>query len=310
MAEPQPYDLIIAGTGPAGLTAAIYGRRFGLRVVVFGDTPGGNLYMVERIMNYPGFTGGISGTQLGTTAFTQAQAEGAVFPMVLLDRLAEAAGEGFLAVDADGTAYTAPAALVATGRRPKILSVPNADKPGIHFCSICDGPLYRDRGATLAVIGGGDRAGHHALTLANVAGKVLLVTKDPRPAMETALRTALEEKGNVEIRTGAEVVGFTGEKEIHGIEAASAGGETETVPVDGVFLAIGWLPNLGMLDLPADRDADGYLVTGDGLMTSRPGLFAAGDVRTTDLRQVVTACADGARAATGALDYLERKRTG
>ena len=126
------FDLIIVGIGPAGLTAAIYAQRMGLKVVVFGNTPGGNLYMVESLMNYPGFPGGIAGTQFGVSTYQQAQQEGAVIPLTLIGEL-NTADNRFIGTDEYGKQYAAPAAILATGRKPKTLDVPNANKPGMYF---------------------------------------------------------------------------------------------------------------------------------------------------------------------------------
>lgn len=303
MTENQ-YDLIIAGTGPAGLTAAIYGQRLGMKVVVFGDTPGGNLYMIETLMNYPGFIGGIAGTQFGVAAFRQAQDEGAEFPMTLLEKLSHTDNR-FIGIDGNAIEYLAPVAIVASGRKPKILEVPNADKPGMHFCSICDGPLFRGKNATLAVIGGDNMAGQHSLTLARIADRVILIHKGDRLKMEAVLHKKIETKENIDILLNTEIVGFTGQDHINGIIVLTQKKEKQQIPIDGAFTAFGWRPNIDMLKIPVETTAEGYIKTDEKLMTSFPGLFAAGDVRDTDMWQVITAGADGARAAKYALEFLE-----
>ena len=174
--QKNAFDLMILGTGPAGLTAALYGQRLGLNTVAFGDIPGGNVYMIENLMNYPGFVGGIPGTQFGVAAFEQARSEGAHFPMSRLERFTADNGI-FTGIDANKQSYTAAAAVVATGRVPKRIAVPKADMKGVHFCSICDGPLFRGQNATLAVVGSDNAAGQHALTLARIAAKVLLICR-------------------------------------------------------------------------------------------------------------------------------------
>ena len=170
------YDVMIIGTGPAGITAALYGARLGLKVEVFGDIPGGNTYMIESLDNYPGFPGGISGTQFGVQAFQQAQQAGAEFSMSRLQHLTEEKGV-FTGTDIKKQKYTSATAIVATGRTPKRLAVPNASLKGIHFCSLCDGPLYRGKNATLAVIGNDNAAAQHAITLSRIADKVILVSR-------------------------------------------------------------------------------------------------------------------------------------
>jgi thioredoxin reductase (NADPH) len=302
MGENQ-YDLMILGTGPAGITAALYAQRLGLKSVVLGDIPGGSVYMIDNIMNYPGFIGGVPGAQFGTIAFQQAQTEGAHFPLARLDRLTHENGI-FSGNDANGQPYAAKCAIVATGRVPKRLSVPNANLKGVHFCSICDGPLYRGKNATLAVIGSDNVAAQHAMTLARVADKVYLICRSESFLMDAIHKRAIENQANIEVVAGMEVIGYNGSDFVETLFVKSEGAVEKEVPVDGVFLAIGWKPNTDLLDIPVEKTTAGYLKTNDKLMTSFPGLFAAGDVRDTDMWQVLTACADGARAAKSASEHI------
>ena len=301
------YDLMIIGTGPAGITAALYGVRLGLDVVVFGDVPGGNTYMIGSLDNYPGFPGGISGTQFGVQAFQQAQQEGALFTMTRLHEFTKE-DEQFIGIDAAKQKYTSSCAIVATGRIPQRLSVPNANIKGVHFCSLCDGPLYRGKNATLAVIGSDNTAGQHAITLSRIADKVLLVSSKG-VQMDAALTKRIEAINNIALLTGAEVIDYKGSEIIEGIVVKNQNSEREVIAVEGVFLAIGWQTNTKMLHLPVEATAGGYLKTDDKLMTCCRGLFAAGDVRNTDMYQVLTACADGARAAKYCAEFLEKKNT-
>jgi thioredoxin reductase (NADPH) len=305
MAE-NPYDVLILGAGPAGLTAAIFAQRLGLRSVVLGDIPGGNLYMIESLMNFPGFLGGVPGTQFGAISFQQATQEGAVFPMARLERLTYVEGY-FHGKDANGQSYRASAAIAATGRMPKRLSVPRASTKGIHFCSICDGPLYRGRRATLAVIGSDNAAGQHAVSLSRIAEHVLLVCRSRGLKMDAAHRKLIAAQPNIEVMAGSEVAGFKGLDLIEALEVRTSDGEQKEIRVDGVFLAIGWTPNTEAFDLPVEKNSEGYLQTDAKLMTTFPGLFAAGDVRDTDMWQVITACADGARAAKFVAEFLENR---
>lgn len=301
------YDLIIIGAGPAGLTAAIYGQRLGMEVAVFGDTPGGNLVKIEHIINYPGFIGGVPGAQLGAMLFAQAQSEGAFLPMTRLDRLLEHDG-GFLGIVDTGEQYSAPAAIAASGVVPEKLEVPNSDKKGIYYCSLCDGPLFRDKGATLAVLGGGNMTVHEALSLSAFAERVIIIHRGSYLRAEAALMRQVEAKGNIEVLLNANVEGFHAAEEIDGITVTLNGGERSFIPVSGVFMAIGWGADLGVIQAPVETTPEGFLKTDEKLMTSMPGLFAAGDVRDTDMRQIVTACADGARAANYAFEYIRGKR--
>lgn len=300
----KSYDLMILGSGPAGLTAALYGQRMGMNVIVFGDIPGGSTYMIQHLANFPGYLEEISGTQFGTKAFKQAQCEGAFFTMTRLKRLGHEDGV-FTGVDADGQHYTASCAIVATGRVPIRLTVANANIGGVHFCSICDGPLYRGKNAVLAVIGNDNTAGQHAVTLARIAKKVLLISRSKKLRMDAAHKNLIGKYQNIELLLNTEVTGYLGQNFIEGVAVSSNSSAVQELTIDGIFLAIGWRPNTKMLDLAVEKTADGYLVADEKLMTSFPGLFAAGDVRVTDMWQVLTACADGARAAKYAGEFIE-----
>jgi len=299
------YDVMILGTGPAGTTAALYGQRLGLRTVVFGDTPGGNVYMIESLDNFPGFPEGIPGTQFGVYAFQQAQNEGAVCTMTRLERLTYA-DKHFQGTDSNGLEYSAPSAVVATGRVPRRLAVSNANMKGVHFCSMCDGPLYRGQKATLAVVGSDNAAGQHSLTIARIADQVLLVCRSQHLAMDAVHQSLIERQANISVLLNTEVLRYEGLDIIEGLVVRTPDEDEKIIAVDGVFLAIGWQPNTRVLDLPVELTPDGYIKADEKLMTSHPGLFAAGDVRDTDMWQVLTACADGARAAKYAAEYLEQ----
>ena len=300
------YDVMIIGTGPAGITAALYGVRLGLNVVVFGDIPGGNTYMIESLDNYPGFPGGIPGAQFGIHAFQQAQEEGAFFTMTRLHKLTREQGF-FKGIDTKKQQYASASAIIATGRIPKRLSVSNANLKGVHFCSLCDGPLYRGKNATLAVIGGDNAAGQHALTLARIADKVLLVSRRKEFQMDAVLKTRIDMQHNITLHPETEVFAYEGDGAIEGIAVKNKETERKLIEVDGVFLAVGWKTNTNMLHVPVESTATGYLKTDHTLMTTCPGLFAAGDVRETDMWQVLTACADGARSAKYCAEFLEEK---
>jgi thioredoxin reductase (NADPH) len=302
------YDVIIIGTGPAGITAALYGVRMGLNVVVFGDIPGGNTYMIENLENYPGFPGGIPGAQFGVQAFQQAEQEGAHFTMTRLQELV--AEEGlFTGTDTKKQKHTSASAIIATGRIPKRLKVPNANLKGVHFCSLCDGPLYRGKKATLAVIGNDNSAGQHALTLARIADKVLLVSRSEGFEMDATITNRINEQNNISMLSGTEIIDYEGNETIEGIVVNNQEVKRKIIAVDGVFLTIGWQTNTKMLHMHVEKTTTGYLKTDKKLMTSCPGLFAAGDVRESDMYQVLTACADGARAAKYCAEFLEEKKS-
>lgn len=301
------FDVMIIGMGPAGLTAALYGVRMGLNVVVFGNIPGGNANMIKNLDNYPGFPDGISGTQFGVQAFQQAQQEGAAFTMTRLQQFKVDESGLFTGIDIKDQAYTANSAIIATGRTPKRLKVPNAALQGVHFCSLCDGPLYRGRNATLAVVGSDNTAGQHALILARIATKVLLVSRTKEFQMDAPLFSRINEQRGISLLPDTEVINYEGSKAIEGIVVRGKDSATEMMPVDGIFLVIGWQTNTKLLQFPVDATPAGYLKTDNKLMTSHPGLFAAGDVRDSDMFQVLTSCADGARAVKYCAEFLVEK---
>ena len=300
-------DLIIIGSGPAGLSAAIYSQRQGLSATVFGDTPGGNLYMIESVKNYPGFHEGVPGMQLGVFMYSQAQSEGANFTMTNVDSL-EKSGERFVAKDTSGNIYSAPLAIIAAGSTPKRLNVQNAALDGIHYCALCDGPLYRGKNAVIIVVGGGDRGGHLCVFLSKIARQVILVDKGSSLKMSAAQQKAVALAENVEVLLNTEVQAFIGENELKGVQVSSPDGQRRELSADALFMSIGWAPNVLMVRFPVAVTPEGFLKTDAKLMTSCAGLFAAGDVRDSDLKQIVTACADGARAATYSAEFLRLKQ--
>ena len=305
--EEKECDLIIIGAGPAGLSAAIYSRRQGLSTTVFGDTPGGNLYMIESVKNYPGFHEGVPGMQLGVFMYSQAQSEGANFTMTNVDSL-EKSGERFVVKDTTGNIYSAPVAMIAAGSTPKRLNVQNAALDGIHYCAMCDGPLYRGKNAVIVVVGGGERGGHLCVFLSKIARQVILVDKGPGLKMSVALQKAVAMAENVEVFLNTEVQAFIGENELKGVLVSSPDGLRKELPADALFLSVGWVPNVSMIRFPVAASPEGFLKTDAKLMTSCAGLFAAGDVRDSDVKQIVTSCADGARAATYAAEFLRLKQ--
>jgi len=261
--------------------------------------------MIEHLANFPGLMEGTSGTQFGTMAFQQAQKEGANFTLTRLESLSRN-DNIFIGVDVDGQEHTALSAIAATGRVPKRLAVSNANMRGVHFCSICDGPLYRGKNATLAVVGSDNTAAQHAITLARTADKVLLICRSNTLQMDAVHEDQIKQQNNITLMVNTEVSGYSGQEFVESIEVAAKDKGRQDLAVDGIFLAIGWRPNISALKLEVQKTADGYLETDENLMTSVPGLFAAGDVRDTDIWQVLTACADGARAAKYAAEYLEK----
>ncbi len=300
------FDVGIIGTGPAGLSAAIFGQRLGLRCVVFGDTPGGNLCVIEEVLNFPGFPEGVGGAALGAKMFSQAQKEGAFFPMQPVQGLRK--GEDLFIFEAMGKVeFKAPLGIIACGLVPKLDQIPMTNLKGIHLCATCDGPLYRGRGAVLAIIGGGNTAATYAIKLSKIAQMVHIIYRGSPLKMEHAMERMVKGLNNVNIWLNTQLKDFLGKERVEGLRLEAQDKKEEILKVDGVFLAAGWEAKLDFLDMEVKRTPEGYIWTDAHLMTSVPGLFAAGDVRDTDLRQIIAACADGARAANHAFEYLQGK---
>lgn len=297
------YDIAIVGGGPAGLTAGLYAARAGFRcVLIERGFAGGQASTTDRLENYPGFPSGIGGPEL-MMAFEE---QAAHFGME--EKYAEAVkmsldGE-VKTISLEGEAVRARAVILCLGANRRALGVPgeaeNAGR-GVSYCATCDGAFYR--GKHVAVIGGGDTAIEDAAYLARESKVTLIHRRDRLRAQGAAVRR-LEENKNVRFLLSATVS-----------EIARAGdglvlrthtdGKTETLPVDGVFVAVGTQPLTGCVSGQVEMDDQGYIVAGEDTRTSLPGVFAAGDCRKKPLRQVVTAAADGAVAAHMAGLYLE-----
>lgn len=295
------YDILIIGSGPAGLSAAIYGKRaqLSLAVVEKDYLSTGQIAVTERVDNYPGLYG-VSGYDLGEKFRSHAEALGAEFLDAEVSRI-EKDGADWRVEFADGSSQTARAVVYAAGASHRKLGVPGGDKGAISYCAVCDGFFYKEK--TVAVIGGGDTALGDALYLAKLAKTVYLVHRRDEFRANKTLQKQVSETANIVPVLGAVLTEVTGEAKADGI-SFTQGGEEKHLAVDGVFVAIGSIPGTAPLKGICELDASGYVVAGEDCVTSAPGIFAAGDVRTTPLRQVVTAAADGANAVNSAEKYL------
>lgn len=299
----KPYDVGIIGTGPAGLTAAIFCQRLGLSTIVFGDTPGGNLYMIETVENFPGWPEGIPGAKLGLNLFAQAQKEGAEIPLKRC-KLLKKDDPLFLMVSEASQHYLSRSCILACGLVPKFPDIEIKCKRGVYVCAVCDGPLFRGRDATLAILGGGNTAAMQVLQLSKIAKEIHLIYHGSVLKMESALKRKVMEVPNLRIHLNSKVLEVVGSDDIEALILKKEDQGHQRLNVDGLFLSVGWKPDLSFLKIDVEKVDDGYVKTNSALMTSEKGLFAAGDVRDTDLRQIITACADGAKAAYSAYMWL------
>lgn len=299
------YDIIIVGGGPGGYTAALYAARSGLKTLVLERlSAGGQLAQTHWIDNYPGFPDGIDGFTLAQQMQAQAHrfgAESRYEQVNAVDMKAQPKK-----VETSKGIYYAKALILATGANPRPLGVPGEDAligKGVGYCAACDGMFYKGR--TVVVVGGGNTAAGDALLLSRVAEKVILVHRRDQLRATRLYYQALMDALNVQILWNSKVTALHGEKRLEGVTVEDLQtGKQERLDCQGLFVSIGRLPNsalaLGQLEL----DAGGYIPTDSETQTAIPGVYAVGDVRTTPVRQVVTAVADGALAVHRAEIYL------
>ena len=299
-------DVLIVGGGPAGLTAGIYLMRAGLSCALYEKQfCGGQAATTNVIENYPGFAQGIGGPELSMAMAEQAQALGLD---IRYDEITELGltGEVKFAI-AGGKRVEARAAILCTGATPRMLGVAHEDRlrgRGVSYCATCDGAFYR--GKEVCVVGGGDTAAEDALYLARFAKKVTLVHRRNKLRAAKVLVERLDNVSNIDIRYDNVVESIEGAQKLEQIRIRSVkDGTVCTLPMDGLFIAVGMEPQTGLFAGQVALEG-GYVRAGEDTRTSLPLVYAAGDVRTKPLRQVICAASDGAVAATMAQMDLER----
>ena len=299
------YDLVIIGSGPAGLSAAIYGVRAKLDLLVIEQEmmSGGQILNTYEVDNYPGLPG-ISGFDLGMKLREHADKLGAVFAEDTVTGL-EVKEDGVKQVICAGAVYEAKTVIIAGGAHHSLLGIPGEQEltgMGVSYCATCDGAFYRNK--TTAVIGGGDVALEDAIFLARLCGKVYIVHRRDEFRGARVLQERLLSMENVVPVMDSVGVSVNGSGKVSSLTVKNVKtGEEKDLAVDGVFIAVGIVPNSDPYKVVA-RDEKGYIIAGETCETSVPGIFAAGDVRGKQLRQVITAAADGANAVTSAERYL------
>lgn len=299
------YDLIIVGSGPAGLAAAVYAQRARLDALVLEKEyiSGGQVVNTSEVDNYPGLPG-MNGYELGMKFRAHADALGARFEMAeAKDIIIE---EAHKIVRTDKGDFTAKAVIIATGAKHRLLNVPGEKElagMGVSYCATCDGAFFKGR--TVAVVGGGDVAVGDALFLARGCEKVYLIHRRDELRAAKSLQEKLIDQPNVEILWNTTVSEICGEDQVEALKINNkVTGVQRQLPVDGVFVAVGMNPNAEMVPDAIKKDDAGYVIAGEECVTNVTGIFAAGDVRTKKLRQIVTAAADGANAVEAAQQYL------
>lgn len=298
------YDIIIVGAGPAGLTAAIYGRRAGKSVLVLEkDTFGGQITFSPKLENYPGFEA-ISGNELAQKMLEQALALGAQIDM---DTVLEVKDGEVKEVIGENSTYIGRSVIIAAGAKHRRLGLEREEEfigNGISFCAVCDGAFYA--GQHVALIGGGNTALQEAILLSETCSHVTVVQNLAFLTGEARLVQALKERKNISYLYNTVVAAYEGDEELKAVRLKNTETGAETrLEIDGLFLAVGTEPENEPYKAVTEQNDYGYIVADESCRTGKDGIYVAGDCRTKTYRQVATAIADGATAALNACRYLD-----
>ncbi|MBQ7372983.1 MAG: FAD-dependent oxidoreductase [Clostridia bacterium] len=297
------YDIIVIGGGPAGLTSALYAKRANKSVLVIEKSAyGGQITYSPNVENIPGFNA-VSGNEFAEKLVEQVVEQGA--ELEFCEVLSVEDGE-IKTVRTDGGDFQAKAIVIATGAKHRRLNLEGEEKfigDGISFCAVCDGAFYKDK--TVGVVGGGNSALQEALLLSDLCKKVYVIQNLDKLTGEGKLQEQLKTKSNVEIILSTVVCGYLGEDTFKGVKTLSANGEESALGLDGLFVAIGLIPQNGAFKNVLTLNDYGYAVAGEDCKGKSNGVFVAGDCRTKKIRQVATAMSDGAIAALSACDYVD-----
>ena len=301
------YDVIIIGGGPAGLTAAIYTSRARLKTLVIESySVPGQAIITDSIENFPGFPEGINGFELVEKFKKQAEKFGAELIVKNVEKI-EQLQDGWR-IKAEDKTYTTLSIIIATGAHPRKLDVPGEHKfsgKGVSYCATCDGALYRDK--HVVVIGGGDTAIDEALFLTRFAKKVTLVHRRDRLRATKILQERVLANKKMGFIWESNVIEILGTDKVEGVKIKNIKTKKDTdLSCDGVFVFVGYEPNTDLAKDLLKLDKKSYILADDDMNTSKKGIFACGDCKKKLLRQVVTACGDGATAAFNAQQYVEK----
>jgi len=302
------YELIIVGAGAAGLAAAQYGARANLKTLVLEEmAPGGQALLIDQLENYPGILEPVSGYDLAETMRQQAERFGAEFQSTSVQRVEKR--ENLFVISTSDGEFQAEAVIIATGAKHRHLGVAGEEEfigRGVSYCATCDGPFFK--GKRMLVVGGGDAACDEAMYLAKLTDNVVMIHRKDRFRAQKSLAERVLTNPHIKVvfNTVAEKISGAGKVESVRLRNVVTGEITDE-PVSAVFVFVGSDPNTSLV--PAEiLDDTRSIVTNDHMASAIPGLFAAGDVRATPFRQIVTSCADGAVAAHAASQYIDEQR--
>lgn len=302
------YELIIIGAGPAGLAAAQYGARANLETLVIEEmAPGGQILLIDQLENYPGILEPVSGYDLAETMRVQAERFGAEFTSSSVEKI-EKSGTGFSIKTSDGI-FEAEAVIIATGAKHRRLGVPGEEEfigKGVSYCATCDGPFFK--GKKMLIVGGGDSACDEAMYLSKLSDNIVMIHRRDRFRAQKALAERVLSNPNIHVRFNTVATKISGSKKLESVTLKDvATGETRDEAFDAVFVFVGSGPNTSIVPDVA-KDETNSIIADERMATSVPGLFAAGDVRVSPFRQIITACSDGAIAAHAASQYIDETR--
>jgi len=312
-AKRQFYDLIVVGSGPAGLTAALYAAREGIETLVIEQGGvGGQAGITERLDNFPGFPEGVSGAEFADRLRAQAERFGVEILAAQEATGIRMDGDYCVVRTADGGEYGCWAILLATGSTYRRLGVPGEDDfigAGVHFCATCDAPFYRDK--EVLVVGGGNSAGEESIFLTKFASKVTIAVRGDRMKASQVVRESVESDPKIDVLTDVVVDEFRGDGRLRSVVLRDTRtGERREITPAGVFVFVGLTPNTGFVRGKVATDERGFILTDAGLQTNAPGVFAAGDCRAGSTNQAASAAGEGAAAALAIRRYLEPLASG
>lgn len=299
------YDVVVVGAGPAGLTAAIYASRANLKVLIVEKKyPGGQMLSTAEIENYTGYDY-ISGPELSEKMFEHSKKFGAEFQFAEILNIEN--NEKEKVIHTTNGIFKSKAIIIATGTEARLLGIPGEKEfasKGVSYCAVCDGAFFKNK--NVVVIGGGDSAVEEALYLSNIVNKVTVVHRRDELRAQKILQDRAFSKTNIEFVWDSVPFSIEGERKVSSINVKNVKtNEILNIKADGIFIYIGMNPQTKSFENLNILDIYGYVITDNNLETSIPGIFAAGDVRIKEVRQVVTATSDGAIAAQSAYKYIE-----